>query len=131
MEDLPGGHGLVGPLYSPDGQYLVAATVNGDKLRLFNFKTRQWSDLLITQVGTFLWSPDSGFIYFDNGFNTDPWIFRVCISDGKVEKLVDLKEFCRVVTPWRSWLGLIPHGDPLLMRDAGTQEIYALELENP
>lgn len=131
VEDLPDAVNLNRPQWSPDGRYLVASTVDGQKLRLFNLETRQWSDLVASQIGAFLWSSDSSYIYFDNGFNIDPAVSRVRISDSKIEKLADLREFRRVVTPWIPWLGLTPEGDPLLMRDTGTQEVYALELENP
>ena len=40
-------------------------------------------------------------------------------------------EFRRVVTPWISWSGLTPDGSPLLMRDIGTEEVYALDLDAP
>jgi hypothetical protein len=40
-----------------------------------------------------------------------------------------LKDFRRVVIPWNTWFGLAPDGSPLLMRDIGTQEVYALDLE--
>jgi hypothetical protein len=29
------------------------------------------------------------------------------------------------------WFGLTPNGDPLLMRDIGSQEVYALDFEEP
>jgi hypothetical protein len=51
------------------------------------------------------------------------------LLDQKIEKIVDLKDFRRVVMPWNTWLGLTPDGSPLLMRDTGTQEVYALDLE--
>jgi hypothetical protein len=53
------------------------------------------------------------------------------VSDGKIETLLDLKDFRRVVTPWAAWLGLTPQGDTLLIRDTGSQEVYALDLETP
>jgi hypothetical protein len=45
--------------------------------------------------------------------------------------VASLKEFRRVVTPWISWSGITPDGAPLLMRDIGTQEVYALDFEAP
>jgi hypothetical protein len=35
------------------------------------------------------------------------------------------------VTPWNTWFGLTPEGDPLLMHDVGSQEVYALDLDEP
>jgi serine/threonine protein kinase len=131
LTDIPDSNDLVSPVRSPDGRYLAVTTITGDKLRLFTFSTQRWSDLATTQVGSFKWSADSSFIYFDNGFSTDPSVFRVRVADSKVEKLVSLKDFRRVVTPWSAWLGLTPQGDILLMHDTGSQEVYALDLETP
>jgi len=131
VTDIPDAKDLVQPRRSPDGRFLAVTTLSGDKLRLFTFSTQRWSDLAVTQVGTFKWSADNSYIYFDNGFSTDPSVFRVRVANGKIEKLISLQDFRRVVTPWSTWLGLTPQGDILLMRDTGSQEVYALEMESP
>ena len=122
---------LIAPLRSPDGQYLAATTVDGDKLLLFSFANQKWTELAKTAIGFFDWSADSKFVYFDNGFSIDQAVFRVRISDHKIEQVASLKDFRRVVTPWNTWFGLTPQGDPLLMHDIGSQEVYALDFEAP
>jgi sugar lactone lactonase YvrE len=64
-------------------------------------------------------------------FGPDPAVFRVGISDQEVEKVASLNDFRRVITPWRTWIGVTPDGALLLMRDTGTQEVYAFDLEAP
>jgi len=130
LTDIPDSANFVGPHRSPDGRFLVVTTLSGDKLHLFTFSTGRWTDLVTTQIGSFTWSSDSKFIYFDNGFGADPSVFRLHVADGKIEKLVSLNDFRRVVTPWVAWLGLTPQGDILLMHDTGSQEVYALDLES-
>jgi eukaryotic-like serine/threonine-protein kinase len=127
--DIPDSNNLIAPLRSPDGKFLVAVTLAGDKLLLFNFVSQKWTDLAKTPVGYFEWSADSTFVYFDNGFSIDQAVYRVRISDHKVEMVAALKDFRRVVTPWNTWFGLTPEGNPLLMRDAGSQEVYALDFQ--
>jgi Tol biopolymer transport system component/predicted Ser/Thr protein kinase len=122
---------LVGPLRSPDGQYLAATTLTGDQLLLFNFAGQNWSELVKTSVGSLKWSADSKFVYFDNGFSAEQRIYRVRIADSKVEQVASLRDFRRVVTPWTTWFGLTPDGALLLMRDTGSQEVYALDMEWP
>jgi Tol biopolymer transport system component len=131
LTDIPDSKDLVNPQRSLGGRFLATTTLSGDKLRLFTFSTQRWADLATTQVGSFKWSADSNYIYFDNGFGADPSVFRVHVPDGKIEKLVQLNDFRRVVTPWNAWLGLTPQGDILLMRDTGSQEVYALDFETP
>jgi len=48
------------------------------------------------------------------------------IRDRKVELVVDLKDF-RQAGYWSVWLGMAPDDSPLLLRDTGTQDIYALD----
>jgi Tol biopolymer transport system component len=129
--NIPESDDLIAPVRSPDGEYLVATNVAGDKLLLFNFATQKWSDLAKTTTGSFEWSADSKFVYFDNGYSTDQAVYRVRISDQKIEQVAGLRDFRRVVTPWNTWFGLTPDGSPLLMHDVGSQEVYALDLEAP
>jgi Tol biopolymer transport system component/predicted Ser/Thr protein kinase len=128
---IPDSDGLIGPVLSPDGQYLAATSLAGDKLLLYNLAAQKWSILLETSVGALQWSSDSKSLLFDNGFTTEQGIFRVRLDDRKVEQVTSLKDFRRVVNPWSTWFGLTPDGSPLLMRDTGSQEVYALDFEAP
>jgi len=129
--NIPDSDKLIAPLRSPDGQHLVATTVAGDKLLLFNFAMQKWSELATTTIGSLEWSADSKFVYFDNGFSIDQAVYRVRISDQKIEQVAGLRDFRRVVTPWNTWFGLTPEGAPLFMHDVGSQEAYALDFEAP
>jgi hypothetical protein len=55
---------------------------------------------------------------------------RVRIRDRKLERVADLKNFRRTGY-WGGWMGLAPDDSPLLLRDIGTQEIYALDWQAP
>jgi hypothetical protein len=59
----------------------------------------------------------------------NPAVFRLRIADHKVEQIASLKNFRRVVWGNLPWLGLTPTGDPLVMRDIGSLEVYALDFE--
>jgi hypothetical protein len=102
-----------------------------NRLRLFEFATGKWADLATQNIGAVVWSNDSKYVYFDSGLSDDLAIFRVGIADRKVDRIADLNHFQRVVDPWVSWMGLTPDGSPLLMRDTGSQEVYALDLDAP
>jgi hypothetical protein len=55
-------------------------------------------------------------------------VVRIRISDLTLNQVVDLKNF----TPAGSgWLALAPDDSPLLLRDTGTQDVYALDWEEP
>jgi Tol biopolymer transport system component len=96
---VPGLENVIGPVASPDGRYLVATTVLGDALLLFDFVSQKWSDLAKTTVGDLHWSRDSKSIYFDNGYSSQPAVYRVHLTDRTVEQIANLRDFRRVVTP--------------------------------
>jgi Tol biopolymer transport system component len=95
---------------------------------LFRFATKKWVELSDIGSNSAQWSRDGQYVYFDNGSSADAAIFRVRIRDHRLEKICSLKDFRRVFSYWNSWMGLTPDGTPLLMRDSGTQEVYALDL---
>ena len=100
-------------------------------MMLFDFGKQRWSELVKASIGYKQWSQDSKYVYFDTGYGDDPAFFRVRVADRKLERMVSLKNLRRVVAPFVSWSGLTPDGSPLLMRDTGTQEVYALDFEEP
>ena len=77
------------------------------------------------------WSTDSKYVYFDTGTSAEQAIYRIRLTDHKLEQVASLQNLRRTVLPWVSWMGLTPDGSPLLMRDAGSQEVYALDLDAP
>ena len=59
-----------------------------------------------------------------------PAVLRVRISDRTLEQVLDLKN-SHMGGYFGYWLGLAPDDSPLLLRDTGNQEIYALDWEMP
>jgi Tol biopolymer transport system component/DNA-binding winged helix-turn-helix (wHTH) protein len=122
---LPGSAGNWSPRWSPDGRYIAAITVDND-LAVFDLETRHWTTIRKGKVDWPTFSHDSRFIYFLGLF--DRAVFRIPVSGGPADRVVDLKDFRH--TGWVSyWMGLDPDDTPLLLRDRGTDEIYALTLE--
>ena len=131
LPDSPDKQSLLSAVRSPQGNYLVATTQDGQKIMLFDFATQQWSELANAAVGAIMWSRDGQFVYFDNGASLAPAIYRVRIADHKLEQVCSLKDIRRALSFWSAWMGLSPDDTPLLMRDTGTQEVYALDFHVP
>ena len=131
VSTLAGSGNLIAPAISPDGRYLAAATSDRQKAMLFDFTTRQWVELAKTDVGSLNWTPDGKYLYFDSGLSNDPALSRLHLADRKQERVANLKDVRRVVFALYPWSGLTPDGSPLLMRDIGSQEVYALDFETP
>ncbi len=128
---LPGAESLIVPALSPDGRFLAAATSDRLKLMLFDFAIQKWVELAKTDIGTVSWTRDGKYLYFDSGSGLDPAISRVRMANRKLERVTGFKDFRRVEFSSYPWSGLTPDGAPLLLRDVGTQEVYALDFEAP
>jgi hypothetical protein len=58
-------------------------------------------------------------------------VIRVHVTDGKIEQVADLKNFTFTGYFGDSSLALAPDDSPLLFRDAGSSDVYALDWEEP
>jgi DNA-binding winged helix-turn-helix (wHTH) protein/Tol biopolymer transport system component len=127
---LPGSEGLHAPCWSPDGRYISARSATEPRLVLFDFKTKKWTEQSRLDTGWQSWSRDSRYVYF-LAFNPNlEGVFRVSVSSNKLEKIVDLRDF-RPAGTFGAWLSLTPEDDPLVLRDVGPPEIYALSWDAP
>lgn len=125
---VPGSSNEFGARWSPDGRYLVTEGAGALSLNVFDFKTQRWSAL--PQKGIVAspeWSRDSKYIYFRRPVD-DRGIFRIRIAGGSAERIVDLKDWHDAGWVGR-YMGLDPTDAPLLLRDIGSEDIYALALE--
>jgi serine/threonine protein kinase/Tol biopolymer transport system component len=125
LSTLPGSTGLYAPRWSPNGRYIAAMTFNSRSLMLFDFETQKWEEIAKITLGFLNWSKSGEYVYFLHEEN-QPSVMRVRIRDRKQERVADLKTF-RQTGYWGVWLGMAPDDSPLLLRDTGTQEIYALD----
>ena len=126
---LPGSEGVWSPRWSPNGRFIAGLSTGlPGPIKIFDFETQRWSVVQRTGECDFpTFSSDSQFIYFLSP-RDDPGVFRVRVSGGNAERVVDLKGF-RYTGALTLWMGLDPSDTPMLIRDIGTDDIYALTLE--
>jgi serine/threonine protein kinase/Tol biopolymer transport system component len=123
---LPGSQGLFSPRWSPDGRYIVAMSANSHALMLFDFKTKKWSLLAKGSFAYPCWSRDSRYVYVNAGGA----IVRMSIVGGKVEDVASLKGI-NTTGYLGPWLGLTPDDAPMILKDAGSQEIVSMKWHEP
>jgi len=118
---------MFSPRWSPDGHSIVTLNPKSLGLNIFDIRTQRWATPYKGFAGFPRWSRDSHSIYFF-GFFDNPGVFRIPVIGGDAERITDLKEV--PYTGYYSvWFGLDPTDAPLLLRDIGTSDIYALTLE--
>jgi len=130
VSTLPGSQRrLFGPRWSPDGRYILALSIGSGDLVLFDFQMQKWTELAKGVFGYPNWSRAGQYVYVLDARGKGA-VLRIRISDHKAEQVVDLKNFISVGSYGTS-LALTSDDSPLLLRDAGTQDVYALDWEAP
>jgi eukaryotic-like serine/threonine-protein kinase len=125
---LPGSQGIFSPRWSSNGRYIVGLTSDQARIVLFDFQTQKWTDLAKGGVGWPSWSKDGQYVYvLATGERA---VLKIRASTGQVERVADLKSF-RATGEWGWLLALAPDDSLLLLRDAGTQDVYSLDWEAP
>ena len=127
---LSGSEGLYSPRWSPDGQSIAALSSDSLRLVLFDMARGTWTDLVRSSsatVGWPSWSPDGQSLTYMEGNE----MRRISIGDGRVAVVVDLGAVGLAMGLLGPWYGLAPDGSPLVLLDAGTHDIYALDWDAP
>jgi serine/threonine protein kinase/Tol biopolymer transport system component len=126
---IAGSTGLESSRWSPDGRYMVALVYSSHtELRIFEVKTQRWIALPTGGDVEFpSFSHDSRFIYFLR-FGRDQGVFRIPVTGGKLDRVVDMKNW-HLTGYFGFSMSLDPTDAPLILRDVGGNDIYALTLE--
>lgn len=129
VSSLPGSQGLFSPRWSPDGKHIAAITADSTHLMLFDLQTQTWSDVMTGSMGWLNWSHDSRSVYVLDFTGTGA-VLKVNIADKKVTRVADLKNLI-ITGRFGGGLSLAPDDSPLLLRDTGTQDVFALDWQEP
>jgi len=133
--DLPGTSGLWTPRVCPTGRYIAAMTADNGRLVLYDRRTAAVAELLASPEGRLgdnpVWSADGRFVYIDAPFSHDPAVYRIRISDRRVERFASLSGVRHSQAEAASWIGLAPDGSLLAVNEAQGSEIYAWDFVAP
>jgi DNA-binding winged helix-turn-helix (wHTH) protein/Tol biopolymer transport system component len=129
---IPGSEDFYSPRWSPDGKHLVALAGDIRSLWLYTFADNSWVKLASGNplIGWPEWSQDSRYVYVDSGgedgSNED--ILRIDISNQHAELVLSVKDIPRTGR-WANWFALTPDNKILLLRNTGSEDLYALDLQ--
>jgi serine/threonine protein kinase/Tol biopolymer transport system component len=126
---LPDSQGKWSPRWSPDGRYIESFSRPGvGHLWVFDQKLRRWFDLHPDgEVDYPNFSHDGKFIYFLR-LRPEQSVFRIPVTGGKEERVVNLNNL-HVTGYLGVYMSLDPSDAPLVMRDVGSDDLYALTFE--
>ena len=125
VSGVPGSQGLFSPRWSPDGRYIAAMTADSSKLMLFDFESLKWTEIGNGTLSWLNWSRDGQYLYLMDSTGKGA-VERIRVADHKVDRVVDLKDFVLAGLGGGS-VSIAPDDSPLLLRDRGTQDVYALD----
>jgi Tol biopolymer transport system component len=113
------------PHWSPDGRFIAGLSGSRrNQLMLYDVRERKQTLLLDRLSGCPSWSGDGEFLYFTSHLESDHWVSRMRMRDRKMERIANLTKLR--VAGW-GWYVAGPNNSSITARDAGTDEIYALD----
>jgi DNA-binding winged helix-turn-helix (wHTH) protein/Tol biopolymer transport system component len=131
---LPESQNLWAPRWSPNGQFIVAETLDSMGLQIFDSQSQQWSPLArVTDaiLGYSVWSKDSKYVYFNAYGEKTNSVYRVSMEKvHKTDPVLDLKGFDHIDTLGQ-WFSLAPDDSLLVVRDTSIRQIYSLDVKFP
>ena len=124
---LPGAEGMYSPRWSPDGRFIAGLSrypVN--KLMLYDLGTRKQIQLFDLQSECPTWSRDGESLFFTVRFRGA----AVADLDARPQSGTG-RELGRYPQAGWGWFAAAPDNSLITARDAGTDEIFALDWEAP
>jgi Tol biopolymer transport system component/DNA-binding winged helix-turn-helix (wHTH) protein len=133
MEELPEAEDICCPRWSADGRAIVATHGSYDDLIVYEFARQKWTTLVKDKglIGFMEWTPDGKSILFDTFGAPQSAFYRIRVSDLKLETVASTGDMRRYYGDFGPWSGMAADGSPLLVRDIGSEDAYALDLQLP
>ena len=126
---VPGSQGLFSPRWSPTGRYIAAMSADSAHLMLFDEQSGKWTEVAQGSFGWLNWSSDGQYLYVLDQAGKGA-VERVGMQDHKPEDVLDLRDF-KTTGRYRGWLALTPDDSFLFLREAGNQDVFALDWTKP
>src|SRR5208337_1706875 len=88
---LTGGEGMWSPRWSPDGRLMAGLSTSGWRIVLYDFQTKQRSELSNLPSGYPSWSRDGESLFYGTTGDDASW-WRLGMRDRKTERVAPLKD---------------------------------------
>ena len=129
--EIPGSEDMLTPSVSPDGKFLSALhTAAAQQLSIYDFGSAKWSDLNSTTGYRPVWTRDSKALYL---INREGELQRYRSATGKLESVAKMPDrmppfgLANQSLQGLAFLSIGLDGAPLVARDQGSSQIYAIK----
>jgi hypothetical protein len=125
---VPGSEGLETARWSPDGRFIAALQPGNHAAYLFDIRTQRWRKIAEGVNGNDLaWSADSRSLYASRTVDNRPQVVRIWLDSGKLDLVVDLSDFTKLVGQINTWFTVAPDQSIIFLHETGIDEIHALD----
>jgi len=131
LSEIPGSEDMLTPSVSPDGKFLSALhTAAAPQLWIYDFGSAKWSDLNSTTGYRPVWTRDSKALYL---INREGELQRYRSATGKLESVAKMPDrmppfgLANQSLQGLAFLSIGLDGAPLVARDQGSSQIYAIK----
>jgi dipeptidyl aminopeptidase/acylaminoacyl peptidase len=131
LTELPDAEGMVGGTWVTQTT-IVASNQGSTEFSILDLRTQKWHHLVSGHFVNWAVTRDGKYLVFTTS-GMEPKLQRLRFADRQIETLTSLKGLRRVVDPVekQTQVTVDADGSPILARDIGTQEIYALTVTWP
>jgi Tol biopolymer transport system component/tRNA A-37 threonylcarbamoyl transferase component Bud32 len=128
VSTMPGTEGICTPRWSPDGRFIAGLGGPQSKLELYEVATQKQTELSDAPSRYLGWSRDGKSLFFLNASGPDPALWRLRMSDRKLERVVFLN---KIPIARDGWFEPGLNNSLIVSQSIGTDEIYALDWKVP
>ncbi len=131
VSEIPGSRGFHSPRWSPDGKSLFAVRVGSKEVGFYSFLRQTWqTSSFDDRVGYPNWTSDGKAVQLLVGIGTpNARVSLIEASTLRVSTVAPLHSLRRPSFSFGDWIGVDPEGNPLALRDIGSQAVLAWDLE--
>ncbi len=118
--------------WSPDGRFLAATSQEAKTLFLYNAQSQRWTTVATAhRIARCEWGTDGRYFYFQDILDPQQSVFRLEVSTGRVEKVLEFSKPLQAGATRASFEGIAPDGSYLVSVHLGWANVYALDVDLP
>jgi serine/threonine protein kinase len=129
VTDLPESDGLIAGPFEAGGGSVLPATLDPACMVRYDLRTHQRAPVYCGDFQIYSLSRDRRTMFFLRVFDRTSGIYKMSLDDQKVSLVASLEGFRTTRGMVGRWFDLTPDGAPMLLRNAGFDQVLAIDLD--